>query len=59
MDTVDKALTWIFAISLVLVLVAYYVGTKSTVGAFSQAIDSLLLTVTGRNSSGAFSGYPK
>lgn len=63
MDTVDRALTWIFFISLVLVLVAYYVGTKSTVSAFSTAFDNLLLTVTGRITSGknqgAFAGYPK
>ena len=59
MDTVDKALTWIFFISLVLVLVAYYVGTRSTVSAFSTAIDSLLMTVTGRNpATGNFAGYP-
>ena len=58
MNTVDKALTWIFGISLVLILVAYYVGTKSTVGAFSQAIDSLLLTLTGRDASGKFASYP-
>lgn len=59
MDTVDKALTWIFVISLVLVLVAYYVGTQSTVSSFSAAINSFLQTLTGRDSTGAFAGYPK
>ena len=58
MDSVDHALTWIFGISLVLVLLAYYAGTVADVNAFSGAFNSLLQTVTGRNSAGNFAAYP-
>ena len=50
--------TWHWVGMIAIILVAYYVGTKSTVGAFSSAIDSLLLTLTGRDSSGKFASYP-
>ena len=58
MDTVDRALQWIFIISLVLVLVAYWAGTRGVANAFFTGFNSLLLTVTGRDSSGKFAAYP-
>lgn len=59
MSTVDKALWYIFALSLVLVMLAYYVGVKTDAGALGDALRSLIYAVTGRNSSGGFAGYPK
>lgn len=58
-DDVNVALFYIFILSLALLLVAYYAGVKTDVASFSSAINSLLLTATGRTSSGAFAAYPK
>ena len=58
MDSVDHALTWIFGISLVLVLLAYYVGTVADTNALFGNFNNLLKTVTGRNAAGNFAPYP-
>lgn len=58
MDSVDHALTWIFGISLVLILLAYYVGTVADVNAFGGQFNNLLKTLTGRNAAGNFAAYP-
>lgn len=59
MGSVDRALWYIFILSLVLIGVAYWVGLKSDIGSISAALNSLVLYVTGRNSKGNFAGYPK
>ena len=58
MDEVDKALRYIFIISLVLVLVAYWAGTRGVANAFGTQLNQLILTVTGRNAQGQFAAYP-
>ena len=58
MDTIDRSLQWIFAISLILVLVAYWAGTRGVLNAFFTGFNSLLLTTTGRNAQGQFAAYP-
>lgn len=50
---------YIFIISLVLVLVAYWVGTKNVATAFGTQIGDIIDITTGRNpSTGQFASYP-
>lgn len=55
----DRALYYIFILSLVLVALAYYTGLQTDAGALKNAFTSIIYAVTGRNSSGNFAGYPK
>ncbi len=58
MNEIDAALRYIFIISLVLVLVAYWAGTRGVADVLGKNINMLILTVTGRDSSGKFAAYP-
>jgi hypothetical protein len=58
MNEVDKALTYIFAISLVLVLVAYFAGTQRVISSGASALVNLINAATGRDVTGAFAAYP-
>lgn len=53
----DKLVTYIFILSLVLIFVAYYAGLVTDVNAFSNAGNSLIQTATGRTANGQFAGY--
>jgi len=55
----DRALYYVFILSLVLVALAYYTGLQTDAGALKSAFVSILYAVTGRNASGNFAGYPK
>lgn len=54
----DRALFYAFAISVLLVVVVYFVGVTTDATALGKSINSLLLTVTGRTSNGQFAAYP-
>ncbi len=58
MDTIDTALGYIFTLSVILILVAYFAGFVADAQAFTTAINTLGLTFTGRNAQGQFAGYP-
>lgn len=58
MSEVDKALTYIFALSVILILVAYYAGTQRVISTGAGALVSLINTATGRNAQGQFAAYP-
>lgn len=58
MDEIDKALFYIFFLSLVLVLVAYYLGTRQVLDSLFAGVTGLINTATGRNASGQFAAYP-
>lgn len=59
MSEVDTALRYIFIISVILVLVAYYAGTQRVASTFGQQISNLIMVVTGRNpQTGEFASYP-
>lgn len=58
MDQFDKALRYIFVLSLILILVAYYAGSTNLAQTIGQQVNSLILTSTGRNSNGQFANYP-
>lgn len=55
----ERALFYIFVLSLVLIGLAYYVGVQTDAPALAGAIRSIVYSVTGRNSQGNFAGYPK
>lgn len=55
----DRALFYIFALSLLLIALAYYTGLQTDAAALKNALVSILYAVTGRNSEGNFAGYPK
>jgi len=59
MDELDKALRYIFILSLVLIAVAYYAGTQRVLEAIGKQVNTLILTSTGRNAQGNFAAYPK
>jgi hypothetical protein len=58
MDQFDKALRYIFVLSLILILVAYYAGSTNLASTIGQQVNSLILTSTGRNAQGQFANYP-
>jgi len=58
MAEIDKAMFYIFVLSLILVAAAYYIGTTSVLNSIGQNVGSLILTSTGRNAQGVFSAYP-
>jgi hypothetical protein len=57
-DDLNIALFYIFILSLVLLVAAYFAGVSTDVQSFSAAFKSLLLTATGRNAQGNFAAYP-
>ncbi len=54
----ERALWYVFVLSLVLVALAYYVGLKSDAQSLGAAFNQLIYALTGRSSSGSFAGYP-
>ena len=55
----DRALFYIFVLSLVLVGLAYFTGLQTDARALKDAFTSIIYAVTGRTSNGSFAGYPK
>lgn len=58
MNEFDKALRYIFVLSMLLILVAYFAGASKLFSNLGSTTNSILLTLTGRGSSGQFSSYP-
>ena len=54
----DKALRYIFILSFILILVAYYLGSTNVINSLGSNLTGLVNTVTGRNAQGQFAGYP-
>ena len=57
-EPVNKALFYGFALSVLLILVVYFVGLTTDLSAFSVAARRLIYSLTGRDASGAFAKYP-
>ena len=55
----ERALFYIFILSLVLDGLAYYVGVQTDAPALANALQQIVYSVTGRNNQGNFAGYPK
>ncbi len=58
METFQTALRYIFVLSVILILVAYWAGTRGVANAFGTQLNDLILTATGRNAQGQFAAYP-
>lgn len=54
----ERALYYIFILSLVLIAVAYYAGTSNVLQTLGTQFGNLLNISTGRNLQGQFAGYP-
>jgi len=57
MSEVERALYYIFILSLVLIVVAYYAGSVNVLKTFGTQFGNLLDIATGRNTQGQFAGY--
>lgn len=53
-----RVLFYAFAISVLLIIVVYFIGLSTDLSSFASAARSLIYSVTGRNSSGQFATYP-
>ena len=59
MGELDKALNYIFWLSLILVIVAYYAGSTRVLDSIGKQVGNLILISTGRDiTSGNFAAYP-
>ncbi len=58
MGEVDRVLFYGFAISVLLIVVVYFVGVSQDASSLGAALNSLILTLTGRNQRGQFAQYP-
>ena len=58
MDTLNRTVSYLFIISLLLMLVAYYVGANALLGTFFAGANTIGETYTGRDSNGKFAAYP-
>ena len=54
----DRTLFYAFAISVLLIVVVYFVGVATDAKSLGGAVNSLILTLTARNSNGQFAQYP-
>lgn len=59
METADRTIRYLFILAVLLILVAYYVGTQKVGETLFGGVNTLGLTFTGRNASGQFAGYAK
>ena len=58
MDTLNRTVSYLFILSLILILVAYYAGSNALLGTFFSGVNTIGQTYTGRDSSGKFAAYP-
>jgi hypothetical protein len=54
----DQTIRYIFLLSALLIVVAYFVGASTDTNSLASGMNKLILSLTGRNSSGAFAAYP-
>jgi hypothetical protein len=58
MSEIDVAIRYIFVLSLILILVAYWAGSTQVLSQLGKTGVSILNTATGRTSGGTFAAYP-
>jgi hypothetical protein len=58
MNEVSKTIFYLFVMGVLLIIVAYWAGSTSVLKTLFSGANTLDLTATGRNSSGAFAAYP-
>jgi hypothetical protein len=54
----DSTIRYIFLLSALLIIVAYFVGAATETNTLAAGITKLLYAVTGRTASGQFASYP-
>lgn len=54
----DSTIRYIFLLSALLIVVAYFVGAATETNTLAAGITKLIYAVTGRNAQGQFAGYP-
>lgn len=54
----DDTIRYIFILSALLILVAYFVGAATDTNALAAGITRIVYAVTGRDASGKFAAYP-
>jgi hypothetical protein len=54
----DDTIRYLFLLSALLIVAAYFVGAATDINALSQGVAQLGYVFTGRNSKGAFAAYP-
>ncbi len=59
MPEYERTIKYLFILALVLIGVAYWVGSTGLLGTVFSGVNTLGLTFTGRNSKGAFAAYPQ
>lgn len=58
MDEVSRTVNYLFILGALLILVAYWAGSKQILTTLFSGVNTLDLTATGRNSQGQFASYP-
>jgi len=56
---VNKIAWYLFALSALLIVVAYYTGSVANISAFSEGLVKIGYAFTGRTPQGQFANYPK
>lgn len=59
MDTATRTIFYLFVLSLILILVAYYAGSQALLTTIFAGTNQIGNTFTGRNAQGQFAAYPK
>ena len=54
----DSTIRYIFLLSALLIIVAYFAGAASDVNSFTRGLTKISYAVTGRNAQGNFAAYP-
>lgn len=54
----DSTIRYIFLLSALLIVVAYFVGAATETNSLANGIVKLMYAATGRSPSGQFAGYP-
>lgn len=58
MDTLSRTISYLFILSLVLIVVAYWAGSNAVIGTIFSGTTAVGNTFTGRDSTGKFAAYP-
>jgi hypothetical protein len=59
MDTLNRTVSYLFVLSALLIVVAYWAGSNAVLGTIFSGVNTLGDTYTGRNAQGNFAAYPK
>lgn len=54
----DSTIRYIFLLSALLIVVAYFVGAATETNSLAAGVTKLVYAVTGRNTTGQFAAYP-